>query len=238
MRGAVLLLLLLFCVSAEGGGLDRGSQNSVLAESEIWSELRAIQDRVGEQEVELQTHRDSVASLEIENRALVSRVSASEEQLAALRAELEVSKNELQLDETAMRSSDTKVAFSAALSSGKFGPYNTETALVYRRSITNLGGAYSTNTGVFTAPVEGAYYFRFTAMNNKHGENMAVNLYRNSQRIIHNSKQNDGNTFLSNAAVLHLNQGDEVYMRLHVNCGLFENDDTYNTFSGFMLYSM
>lgn len=67
---------------------------------------------------------------------------------------------------------------------------------------------------------------------------MAVNLYRNSQRIIHNSKQNDGNTFISNAAVLHLNQGDEVYMRLHENCGLFENDDTYNTFSGFLLYSM
>ncbi|KAI4806649.1 hypothetical protein KUCAC02_017464 [Chaenocephalus aceratus] len=130
---------------------------------------------VGEQEVELQTHRDNVASLEKENRALVSRVSASEEQLTALRAELEVSKNEIPLtrntlDETGMRSSGTKVAFSAALSPGKFGPYNTETPLVYRRSITNLGGAYSSNTGVFTAPVRGAYYFRFTAMNNKHGE--------------------------------------------------------------------
>ncbi|XP_010776216.1 complement C1q-like protein 2 [Notothenia coriiceps] len=189
---------------------------------------------VGEQEAELQTHRDNVASLEKENHALVSRVSASEEQLTALRAELEVST----LDETGMRSSGTKVAFSAALSSGKFGPYTTETQLVYRRSITNLGGAYSSNTGVFTAPVRGAYYFRFTAMNNKHGEWMAVNLCRNSQRIIHNSKQNDGNTFISNAAVLHLNQGDEVYMRLHENCGLFENDDTYNTFSGFLLYSL
>ncbi|XP_033964988.1 complement C1q-like protein 2 [Pseudochaenichthys georgianus] len=236
MRGAVLLLL--FCVSAEGGGVDRGSQSSVLAEREIWTELRAIKNKVGEQEVELQTHRDNVSSLEKENRALVSRVSASEEQLAALRAELEVSKNELQLDETGRRSSGTKVAFSAALSPGKFGPYNTETPLVYRRSIANLGGAYSSNTGVFTAPVRGAYYFRFTAMNNKHGENMAVNLYRNSQRIIHNSKQNDGNTFLSNAAVLRLNQGDEVYMRLHEDCGLFENDDTYNTFSGFLLFSI
>ncbi|KAI4806647.1 hypothetical protein KUCAC02_017464 [Chaenocephalus aceratus] len=174
MRGAVLLLLL-FCVSAEGGGVDRGSQSSVLAEREIWSELSAIKNMVGEQEVELQTHRDNVASLEKENRALVSRVSASEEQLTALRAELEVSKNEIPLtrntlDETGMRSSGTKVAFSAALSPGKFGPYNTETPLVYRRSITNLGGAYSSNTGVFTAPVRGAYYFRFTAMNNKHGE--------------------------------------------------------------------
>ncbi|KAK1884744.1 Complement C1q-like protein 2 [Dissostichus eleginoides] len=198
---------------------------------------------VGEQELELQTHRDNVASLEKENHALVSRVSASEEQLTALRAELEVSKNELQLtrntmDETGMRLSGTKVAFSAALSSGKFGPYNTETTLVYRRSITDLGGDYSSNTGVFTAPVRGAYYFRFTAMNNKQGENMAVNLYHDNQRIIHNSKQTDGNTFISNAAVLHLNQGDEVYMRLHENCGLFENNDTYNTFSGFLLYSM
>ncbi|KAI4806648.1 hypothetical protein KUCAC02_017464 [Chaenocephalus aceratus] len=151
MRGAVLLLLL-FCVSAEGGGVDRGSQSSVLAEREIWSELSAIKNMVGEQEVELQTHRDNVASLEKENRALVSRVSASEEQLTALRAELEVSKNEIPLtrntlDETGMRSSGTKVAFSAALSPGKFGPYNTETPLVYRRSITNLGGAYSSNTG-------------------------------------------------------------------------------------------
>ena len=66
-----MLLVLLFCVSAEGGGVDRGSQSSVLlAESEIWSELRAIKNMVGEQEVELQTHRDNVASLEKENRGI------------------------------------------------------------------------------------------------------------------------------------------------------------------------
>ena len=55
--------------------MDRGSQSSVPAECEIWSELRAIKNMVGEQEVELQTHRDKVASLEKENHGKISIVS-------------------------------------------------------------------------------------------------------------------------------------------------------------------
>ncbi|KAK5850191.1 hypothetical protein PBY51_014460 [Eleginops maclovinus] len=202
------------------------------------------EEELSNTKAELQTQRDTVSSLENENRALVSRVTASEVEVSALREELDVSKTELQLtrntlDETGMRLSGTKVAFSAGLSNyGKFGPYNTETNLVYKRVITNIGGDYNSNTGVFTAPVRGVYYFSFTALNNRNGEWMAVNMYRDSRRILHNSKQSDGHTFISNALVLQLDRGGVVYMRLHENSGLYDDSDNWNTFSGFLLYEL
>lgn len=90
--------------------------------------------------------------------------------------------------------------------------------------------------GIFTAPVKGVYYFRFTAFNNKKGEWMAVNLYHNSQRILHNSEAANGHAFIANALILQLEKGSVVYMRLQQNCGLYDDASSLNTFSGFLLF--
>lgn len=67
---------------------------------------------------------------------------------------------------------------------------------------------------------------------------MAVNLYHGTKRILHNSEEAGGHTFISNALILQLEQGDVVYIRLQQNCGLFDNESTLNTFSGFLLFPM
>ncbi|XP_033495025.2 uncharacterized protein LOC117264841 isoform X1 [Epinephelus lanceolatus] len=184
--------------------------------------------------------------------ALISRVTASEKEVqeqkkevTALSKDLDISKAEVQLarsklDEIERTIAGTpKLAFSAALTlSGKVGPFNTETPLVYSRVFTNIGGAYNPTTGIFTAPVKGVYYFRFTAFNNKNGEWAAVNLYHNSQRILHNSELATGHTFISNALILQLEQGSVVSMRLQVNCGLYDDSSSLNTFSGFLLFPL
>ncbi|KAK7165548.1 hypothetical protein R3I94_003797 [Phoxinus phoxinus] len=51
-----------------------------------------------------------------------------------------------------------KVAFSASLSGSPggryYGPSPEATTLVYENIFTNIGSAYDTNTGIFTAPVK------------------------------------------------------------------------------------
>nr|XP_033495026.1 complement C1q tumor necrosis factor-related protein 3-like isoform X2 [Epinephelus lanceolatus] len=265
MTGA-LLLVLLFCLSGTSAqGVSEGAE-SLQTSGQIWNELRALRDMVVEQRVELrntkaelQTQRDKVAALEKENAvqaaelaALISRVTASEKEVqeqkkevTALSKDLDISNAEVQLarsklDEIERMIAGTpKLAFSAALTlSGKVGPFNTETPLVYSRVFTNIGGAYNPTTGIFTAPVKGVYYFRFTAFNNKNGEWAAVNLYHNSQRILHNSELATGHTFISNALILQLEQGSVVSMRLQVNCGLYDDSSSLNTFSGFLLFPL
>ncbi|XP_077951946.1 uncharacterized protein LOC120811403 isoform X2 [Gasterosteus aculeatus] len=132
-----------------------------------------------------------------------------------------------------------KVAFSAGLTtSGNIGPFTTETTLVYGRVFTNIGGAYNPETGIFTAPFKGVYYFRCTAFNNKKGQWMAVNLYHNHEIIMHNSEVANGHTTIANSLILQLEQGSVVYMCLQKNCGLYDDSTTWNTFSGFLLFTL
>nr|XP_040022628.1 major antigen-like isoform X2 [Gasterosteus aculeatus aculeatus] len=132
-----------------------------------------------------------------------------------------------------------KVAFSAGLTtSGNIGPFTTETTLVYGRVFTNIGGAYNPETGIFTAPFKGVYYFRCTAFNNRKGQWMAVNLYHNHEIIMHNSEVANGHTTIANSLILQLEQGSVVYMCLQKNCGLYDDSTTWNTFSGFLLFTL
>ncbi|XP_029003190.1 uncharacterized protein LOC114853690 isoform X1 [Betta splendens] len=205
---------------------------------------------------ELQTVRDKVAELEKDNAAaqvtsLVARMTSSEKEVeeqkkvvAALQEEMGVCKTEQNLSTSKLTEiqnsikGSMKVAFSASLTTaGKIGPFNTEITLVYSRVFTNIGGGYNPITGFFTAPVKGVYYFRFTAFS-KGGEWMAVNLYHGGERLLHNSELNNGHGFIANALILQLEQGGLVHMRLQQNCGLYDDINTLNTFSGFLLYAL
>ncbi|KAM9704672.1 uncharacterized protein ACNS7B_002930 isoform 2-T2 [Menidia menidia] len=60
------------------------------------------------------------------------------------------------------------VAFAAGLvdSDGRHvvqGPFNTNETLKYKAVKTNVGGAYDPDTGIFTAPLRGLYYLRFSS---------------------------------------------------------------------------
>ncbi|KAK3508946.1 hypothetical protein QTP70_014787 [Hemibagrus guttatus] len=132
-----------------------------------------------------------------------------------------------------------KVAFSAGLPEGQSGPFNTETTLIYSKVISNIGGAYNPYTGVFTAPVRGVYYIRFTAAaysSNNH--NMGVHLYKNSQHLMHLGEYDKDGTarHVSGALVLELDAGDVVYLRLLTNYALYDDKLLRNTFSGFLVF--
>lgn len=99
---------------------------------------------------------------------------------------------------------------------------------------------FSSDAGIFTAPVRGVYYFRFSAWEDRARSWIGANLYHNDKRMTWNSNYNDelGRITVTNALVLQLNKGDVVYMVLPADHGVW--DDTYDrtTFSGFLLFSL
>ncbi|XP_042366300.1 complement C1q tumor necrosis factor-related protein 3-like [Plectropomus leopardus] len=231
------------------------SSRLAVAENKVTSitvELEATKTEQQLQKSKVEEAERLISAQAAELAALISRVTTSEKEVQEQKKEvtahrelLDVSKTELQLVMTKLKEMEgtiagtPKLAFSAALTlSGKIGPFNTETPLIYSRVFTNIGGAYNSATGIFTAPVKGVYYFRFTAFNNKSGEWLAVNLYHNNQRILHNSELATGHTFIANALILQLEQGSVVNMRLQINCGVYDDSSSLNTFSGFLLYPL
>ncbi|XP_062321861.1 uncharacterized protein LOC134023611 isoform X9 [Osmerus eperlanus] len=187
-----------------------------------------------------------VEELKAENEALEARLSIGERHVeelkafdAALEARLSLSEHHVE-ELKAENEGRPKVAFYTALiNSGTVGPFNTETPLVYSKVFTNIGNAYSPVTGVFTAPVRGVYYFRFTAADLRSSGRIGIQMYKNDLQIMFNLAINDSNfRYAVNAVTLELEQGDMIMMRLPSGYGLFDDSNNHNTFSGFLLFPM
>ena len=170
-------------------------------------------------EANMQSYRSQVEELSMVNQA-------QEEQLKALK------------DITSANT--TKMAFTAALGSS-IGPFQQSTPVKYQSVLSNIGSGYNPSTGIFTARVRGMYYFRFTMYNNNAGQpNSVVALMMNSQRLVHtwDTAGSDNHDSASNAAVVQLEPGDSVFVQLEATRVLYDDAFNYNTFSGFLLFTL
>uniref|UniRef100_A0A3B5R2J3 Complement C1q tumor necrosis factor-related protein 3-like n=1 Tax=Xiphophorus maculatus TaxID=8083 RepID=A0A3B5R2J3_XIPMA len=131
---------------------------------------------------------------------------------------------------------ETSAAIGGSGSNGHIGPFNTDTTIIYRKLIINVGNAYNQHTGIFAAPVPGIYYFTFFY----HAVGTQVvnlSLMKNNEEVVttydhktsHDVADNGGN-----AALLQLQQGDQVYVRMHANSHVWQNEQI-TTFSGVLL---
>ncbi|XDV25712.1 hypothetical protein PO909_029582 [Leuciscus waleckii] len=136
---------------------------------------------------------------------------------------------------------DREIAFSASLmqsGSGDIGPFTTEITLTYRNVFTNIGNAYNPVTGVFTAPLKGAYMFRFSIFGNG-GTTATASIVKNGERVViayDYQPQHWLNS--SNGVVLILEVGDVVYVRLWSGRRIYDSYNNHNTFSGFLLFPL
>ncbi|XP_078018871.1 uncharacterized protein LOC144458915 isoform X1 [Epinephelus lanceolatus] len=190
---------------------------------------------------------NKVEELRRDNTVLESRVNTSENLVAELRREnmvleTRMSSSENEVAELKRENADRpKVAFSAGLTdAGSVGPFDTEITLKFSKVFTNIGQAYSPTTGIFTAPVRGVYYFRFTVWETRPSHWAGVHLYHNEKRMISNYDENDEHAFVSvsNALILQLEKGDVVYMALPSGHGVFDDTNNRTIFSGFLLFAL
>ncbi|KAM9501063.1 cerebellin-1-like [Clarias gariepinus] len=209
----IVLLLFVCCVQA---------QDFIAPSVNIISEIKKIKDleeRLKTTEDMMQSQNNSVTELKSENEAL--------------KAALQILQNENEV---------RKVAFSASLlasGEGHTGPYKSvETPLIYKKVITNAGNGYDSNTGIFTAPVKGVYFFRIHAFSFS-GTTSAVNLYKNGEHKCSAyawKPVSNGNG--SNGIVLTLEKGDQMFTKLLADTWVYDSPGSFTTFGGFLLFPL
>ncbi|XP_076847130.1 uncharacterized protein LOC143492630 [Brachyhypopomus gauderio] len=201
------------------------------------AEMSAVKDRLAASEGEVKRLKKQNAATKTALDASKNEVMILKKTSAALNARLATSESDV--DSLKKDIDRPKVAFSAALAAS-LGSLNSITNVVYSVVITNVGGAYSPNTGMFTAPVRGVYYFRFTSCSGNSGYNSGVFLYKNQDKLLNLYEYNsDGYVrYITGGLTLQLEPGDLVHIRLPQGYMLYETDTYRNTFSGFLIFTM
>ncbi|XP_035981646.1 cerebellin-1 [Fundulus heteroclitus] len=239
MRAAILLPLLLCWAQGERDGtLEKGRAPAVEGDLQfelrgdktsydedsqpidvqldIWAELKELRDMTIRMNVEIEM-------LKQENSALKARVTSSEMEVEEIKRE---------------NAARPKVAFSTALSTaGPIGPFNTDITVKFSKVFTNFGQGYNPVTGIFTAPVRGIYYIRFNVFQPRQDLGAGFHLYHNSWKVMSGYVASTGRSeSASNAVILHLEQGDVVFINLVKGCTAYDDGNNYTTFSGFLVF--
>ncbi|KAK9524928.1 hypothetical protein VZT92_017285 [Zoarces viviparus] len=167
--------------------------------------------------------------------ALGEKLAATARALEETNKRLEASEKKLSaLENSAEYQGRPRIAFSATFSTDvTIGPVTVLYALVYNHVLFNTGGHYSPVTGYFTAPVQGVYYFTFTSF--CWSGSSGGGLYRNGNSIV-SWYGNLNSSSRSNSAILQLQVGDHVNVRLWENQKISGHPNNYSTFSGFLIF--
>ncbi|KAK9976656.1 hypothetical protein ABG768_021861 [Culter alburnus] len=192
---------------------------------------------------------DEVLSLNINIIEELGKIKTMETKMKSLETEMERLRTEnteipnlsSQVEELRKENRDGEIAFSAALlesNFGFFGPFSTDITLTYKNVITNIGNAYNPITGVFTAPLKGAYMFKIYVHSG--GPTAATaSIVKNGERVVvAHAHQPQYTINSSNGVVLILEVGDVVYVTLWAGRRIYDNENTHSTFSGFLLFPL
>ncbi|XP_074555471.1 cerebellin 11 [Halichoeres trimaculatus] len=195
---------------------------------ERWqSDVEALEARLNATVDEVTRQKAEVEKLNKENEGLRMRLNATEKEIDELKQ--------------SSGKGSPQIAFSVSLANfGEIykGPC-TDKVLIFKRIFSNTGDGYDSDTGVFTAPVSGLYYFSFST----YGYNTHVVgaiLIKNGVHQIStfDYPSDDGSDGSSNSAVLQLAAGDKVHMELWDDGRVFDNLNGHTTFSGFLIFTV
>jgi len=155
-------------------------------------------------------------------------------------------------DEDFQQDSDA-IAFSAACTMSVFSGNQSEPItssryvttmdgrVKYDKVFVNSGGALNQQMGVFTAPLDGVYYFAFTV--GKYPEKkLSVALMKNNlefQVLIYNDNETRFREMQSQSVMLQLAAGDTICLKSYTNqdYALYSNLGNYITFTGYLVFA-
>ncbi|XP_041937787.1 C1q-related factor-like [Alosa sapidissima] len=129
-----------------------------------------------------------------------------------------------------------RVAFYAGLRNPQEG-YD---ILKFDDIVTNLGGNYDGASGKFVCKIPGTYFFTYNVlMRGGDGTSMWADLLKNGQVRASSIAQDQDQSYdyASNSVVLHLDAGDEVFIKLDGGKAHGGNSNKYSTFTGFILFA-
>ncbi|XP_063065580.1 complement C1q-like protein 2 [Engraulis encrasicolus] len=209
------------------------AENVAMKQRLVASESKALERALQDTKAEMKTLVDN----------LMKKNAAQETELTAVKTRLAASETKVENLEKEIRAAP-KVAFSAGLRESGWGyteAGSNDMNLVFKTVITNVGEAYSSTTGFFTAPVRGVYYFRFTVLDYLDSHFMSIILHKNGEKIMGLSEYDTDRyqTYLSSGLTLQLEKGDTVNLMLPKGKRLWDTySNHYCTFSGFLLFPL
>ncbi|KAM8746503.1 uncharacterized protein AB9X84_014729 [Acanthopagrus schlegelii] len=191
--------------------------------------LRSIDTQLKTQKTTVDTQKADIDSLKSSTAGIKTRLGSAEGKLAEQNT-LKKALNRLTADANA------KVAFSATIieSTHVFtGPGSShKKTLIFNRVLTNIGKAYNSKTGIFTAPQKGVYHFSFMTFGYS-GYTSGAILVKNGHYQVSTweFKGPDASDTTSNAVILELNVGDCV------SISLWQGGKVHSSvFSGFLVF--